>query len=121
MTKEKVNAEEILIENGYEGIKYLTDFSYDTALIGVSNDNRAIYDYDLMIEWLIEDQGFTELALCGLDECGCVGATAKGAVKAGLKVKMLTDSIGRRYRTTRQSERSLFNKCHLFPNRWLLL
>ena len=60
MTKEKVNAEEILIENGYEGIKYLTDFSYDTALIGVSNDNRAIYDYDLMIEWLIEEQGFTE-------------------------------------------------------------
>ena len=42
-------------------------------------------------------QGFTELVLCGLDECGCVGATAKGAVKAGLKVKMLTDSIGRRF------------------------
>lgn len=45
----------------------------------------------------MKDQGFTELALCGLDECGCVGATAKGAVKAGLKVKMLTDSIGRRF------------------------
>ena len=41
--------------------------------------------------------GYTELALCGLDECGCVGATAKGAVKAGLKVTMLTDCIGRRF------------------------
>ena len=37
------------------------------------------------------------MVLCGLDECGCVGATAKGAVKAGLKTYMLTDSIGRRF------------------------
>ena len=41
--------------------------------------------------------GYTEVVLCGLDECGCVGATAKGAVKAGLKVTMLTDCIGRRF------------------------
>ena len=55
-----MKAEEKLLENGYEGVKYLTDFSYDTALIGVSHDDRAIYDYDLMLEWLAEDQGFTE-------------------------------------------------------------
>lgn len=53
-------AEERLLKNGYEGVKYLTDFSYDTALIGVSHDDRAIYDFDLMVEWLMEDQGFTE-------------------------------------------------------------
>ena len=51
---------EKLLENGYEGVKYLTDFSYDTALIGVSHDDRTIYDYDLMVEGLMEDQGFTE-------------------------------------------------------------
>ena len=55
-----MRAEEILLENGYEGVKYLTDFSYDTALIGVTHDDRAVYDYDLMVEWLMEDQGFTE-------------------------------------------------------------
>ena len=55
-----MKAEEILLENGYEGVKYLTDFSYDTALIGVTHDDRAVYDYDLMVEWLMEDQGFTE-------------------------------------------------------------
>ena len=55
-----MKAEEKLLGNGYEGVKYLTDFSYDTALIGVSHDDRAIYDYDLMVEWLMEDQGFTE-------------------------------------------------------------
>ena len=42
-------------------------------------------------------QGYEEMVLCGLDECGCVGATAKGAVKAGIKVCMLTDCIGRRF------------------------
>ena len=55
-----MRAEEILLENGYEGVKYLTDFSYDSALIGVTHDDRAVYDYDLMVEWLMEDQGFTE-------------------------------------------------------------
>ena len=45
----------------------------------------------------MEQAGYSEVILCGLDECGCVGATAKGAVKAGLKVYMLTDSIGRRF------------------------
>ena len=44
-----------------------------------------------------EEQGYTEMALCGLDECGCVGATAKGAVRRGIKTYMLTDSIGRRF------------------------
>ena len=55
-----MNAEEKLLENGYEGVKYLTDFSYDIALIGVSHDDRAIYDYELMVEWLMEEEDFTE-------------------------------------------------------------
>ena len=54
------NAEERLLENGYEGVKFLTDYSYDDALIGVSDDNRAIYDYNKMVEWLMNTEGFTE-------------------------------------------------------------
>ena len=41
--------------------------------------------------------GYEEVVLCGLDECGCVGATAKGAVKTGVKVTLLEDCIGRRF------------------------
>jgi len=33
------------------------------------------------------------VAVCGLDECGCVSATAGGAVKNGLAVEMLTDGV----------------------------
>ena len=53
-----ITAEEKLLENGYEGVKYLTDFSYDTALIGISDDNRAVYDFDKMVDWLINIQKF---------------------------------------------------------------
>lgn len=53
-------AEELLLDNGYEGVKFLSDYSYDDALIGVSEDNRAIYDYNKMVEWLMETEGFTE-------------------------------------------------------------
>ena len=45
----------------------------------------------------MEKEGYKEVVLCGLDECGCVGATAKGAVKAGMKTFMLKDAIGRRF------------------------
>ena len=42
-------------------------------------------------------QDYGEVAICGLDECGCVGATAKGAAKTGVKVVMIENCIGRRF------------------------
>lgn len=53
-------SEDILLDNGYEDIVIFENYSYDDALIGVSNDNRAIYDYNLMVEWLITNEDFTE-------------------------------------------------------------
>ena len=55
-----MNAEERLLDAGYEGVKYLTNYSYDDAIIGVSEDGRAIYDYELMIEWLMDKEGWTD-------------------------------------------------------------
>lgn len=55
-----MTAEEKLLENGYEGIKYLTDFSYDDALIGVTSDDRAVYDYERMVEWLMTTEDWSE-------------------------------------------------------------
>ena len=52
--------EQTLIDKGYKDIKLLDNYSYDTALIGVTTDNRAVYDYQLMIEWLIHTEEFTE-------------------------------------------------------------
>ena len=49
-----------VVNNNSKGVKYLTDFSYDDALIGVTHDNRAVYDYEKMVEWLISTEEFTE-------------------------------------------------------------
>ena len=55
-----MNAEERLLGYGYEDVKYLVNESYDDALIGVSEDGRAIYDFDKMVEWLVDKYGWTE-------------------------------------------------------------
>ena len=57
-----MDAEEKLLEAGYEGVKFFVNYSYDDALIGVSDDGRAIYDYDRMVEWLMDEEG------CSYDE-----------------------------------------------------
>ena len=54
-----MDAEERLLEAEYESIKFLTDYSYDDALIGVTEDGRAVYDYDKMVEWLVENEDFS--------------------------------------------------------------
>lgn len=54
-----MTAEEILLENGYEGIMTFAGPDYENALIGVSDDNRAIYDFDLMVESLIDHDDMT--------------------------------------------------------------
>lgn len=51
-----MTAEELLMENGYEGVKYLTDYSYDTAIIGVTDDNRVVYDFNKMVDWLVSEK-----------------------------------------------------------------
>ncbi len=45
---------------GYDDVLILTDYSYDDALIGVSEDNRAVYDFNKMVDWLCREEGFTE-------------------------------------------------------------
>ena len=55
-----MGAEERLMEAGYEGIKYLVDEGYDDALIGVSEDGRAIYDFEKMVDWLIEKYNWSD-------------------------------------------------------------
>lgn len=56
-----MTAQEILLDNGYEDTLVFENYSYDDALIGVSQDGRAIYDFDLMVEWLVKTQQMTEI------------------------------------------------------------
>ena len=52
--------EQKLIDNGYEGVKYLVNYSYDDAFIGVTFDNRAVQDFNLMVQWLMQYEEMDE-------------------------------------------------------------
>lgn len=54
-----MTAEERCAAYGYEDVELLEGYSYDDALIGVTGDNRAIYDFQKMVDWLVRKHGFT--------------------------------------------------------------
>jgi hypothetical protein len=49
-----------LLEAGYEDVVILENYSYDDALVGITEDGRAVYDFDKMVDWLMETEGFTQ-------------------------------------------------------------
>ena len=51
---------EILLEAGFEDILLLSNYSYDDALVGVTTDNRSVYSYSKMVNWLMSTEGFTQ-------------------------------------------------------------
>ena len=55
-----IDAEERILNAGYEDVIILHSFSYDDALIGVTEDNRAVYDFCLMVKWLCKREGWNE-------------------------------------------------------------
>ena len=54
-----MTAEEKILDAGYEDVVVFADSSYDDAFVGVSEDNRAVYDYDKMVEWLMKTEGWS--------------------------------------------------------------
>jgi hypothetical protein len=54
-----MTAAERLLDAGYEDVVILENYSYDDALVGVTDDNRAVYDFNKMVEWLVTTEGLT--------------------------------------------------------------
>lgn len=52
-----MTAKDRLIAAGYEEVVIFENPSYDDALVGVSEDGRAIYDFEKMIYWLHKNEG----------------------------------------------------------------
>lgn len=51
MTLEQLK--DLITDLGYEDVTVFEDYDYADAFIGMSNDGRAVYSYDRMIEWLM--------------------------------------------------------------------
>lgn len=91
MNKDMRSAEEKLLDNCYEDVMILKNYSYDSALIGVSDDNRAVYDYDLMIEYLIKEEGFTEIEAIEWTEFNSIRAISYMGSSAPIVMHRLLD------------------------------
>ena len=65
----------------YSGLDIVSEYCYD-KYVGDALTNKALRE-------LIAKEGIERLDLCGLDECGCVTATALGAVRRGIKAEIL--------------------------------
>ena len=55
-----MTAAEKLLDAGYEDVVILDNPSYDDALVGVTEDGRAVYDFRKMLAWLVEHDDMTE-------------------------------------------------------------
>lgn len=51
---------DLLLDMGYDEVIIFDNPSYEGALIGITWDNQAVYDYDLMIQSLMKEDNMTE-------------------------------------------------------------
>lgn len=65
----------------YSGLDIVSEHCYD-KLFGDALTNKELCAF-------LAKQGIERLHLCGLDECGCVTATALGAVKRGIPAEII--------------------------------
>lgn len=57
MTLEQLK--QLITDLGYEDVTVFDDYDYADAFIGMSDDGRAVYSYDKMIEWLMYKENWT--------------------------------------------------------------
>ena len=57
MTLEQLK--QLITDLGYENVRVFDDYDYADAFIGMSDDGRAVYSYDKMIEHIMLKEGWT--------------------------------------------------------------
>lgn len=51
---------EYLLQEDYKDTVYFESLDYASAIIGITDDARLIYSYDLMVEHLMKEEGIEE-------------------------------------------------------------
>ena len=54
-----MTARELIEDCGYEDVVIFENPSFNDAFIGISEDNRAVYEYELMVESLMNEDGMS--------------------------------------------------------------
>jgi hypothetical protein len=66
---------EMLSEMGYEDFVLFDNPDFDSAIIGISDDNRVIYDYDKMVAHLMDVDGMEMLDAIEFIDYNTLGAS----------------------------------------------
>ena len=59
--KTENDVKELIKEYEYEDIIIFSSPDYASAFVGISEDNRAVYDFDKMVEHLMKEDGMTDI------------------------------------------------------------
>lgn len=51
---------QLLLDMGYEDFIVFENPDYDSAIVGITDDNRVVYDYVEMVTHLVENDNMTE-------------------------------------------------------------
>ena len=50
-----------LLDYGYEDVQTFAGDEYDDALIGITTDNRAVYEFEKMVDCLMNKYGWSDI------------------------------------------------------------
>ena len=50
---------DILTEVGFENFSVLKNYSYEDAIVGITTDNKVVYSFSKMVDWLMKTENFT--------------------------------------------------------------
>lgn len=53
--------EEQILDLGFDDTVLFRNYDYTNALVGVTMEGIAVYDYDKMVKCLVEEEGFEEI------------------------------------------------------------
>lgn len=73
----------------YSGLDVVSDYLFEK--------NVADAFLDPAFAAFAAERGYTDIAVCGIDECGAVSATARGARNTGADVTILKDATASRF------------------------
>lgn len=59
--KTEEDVKELITDYEYEDVIVFSNPDYASAFVGISEDNRAVYDYDRMVEFLMSEYDITDI------------------------------------------------------------
>ena len=69
-----MDVEQQIKDAGYEDILVFNGPAYESAFLGVSNDNRAVYSYQRMVAYLMENDEMSEEEACEFIDFNTLGS-----------------------------------------------